>query len=197
MSVENKEVTENPEYKKNKEAFENAFANQEWMDKKAFGDLVKWAKFDENVDPNQNLQNAFDIKVWQMIEDNSKNLTPENRAQLQELKSKASTWATSPQELVEAFAEIQKELSTRSWESAKAWQDIQQQQTQNNEKQRSKELQDFVDKFKEARKENERLEWERNKDKKEQIKLAEQEEKAKNPPPDLDSTYPVASKNPA
>ncbi len=169
MSLEKQAETKDS-FQENKEKYDKAF----WDDlekpdfnKKAFWELTSWIPYDEKISKEENLRNAFDAKVSTLIDQNLKNLTPENKAELEALKKKASSSLTSPKELVDAFSEVQSEINNRNWESAKAWQDMQA-QNETNSKKLTKEIQDFVDKLKE---------WIKNEQK--EIEKKNQEKQAK------------------
>lgn len=149
------------------------------FDKKAFSEIVSWAKFDKKLSKEENFKNAFDIKVNWMIDSNLKNL-PKNDPRLTELKSlqRASNNWKSPQELIESYNEIKEIIGTRHAES-KQWEtDKQNQDNQKNQIQANKESQDFLDKLKTTMKENSEIE---EKKRREQAKmLAENNKETQN-----------------
>lgn len=135
----------------NKEKFDKSFENELQdpnFDTKAFWNLISWIPYDDKISKEENLKNAFDAKISTLVDQNLKNLTPENKAELEALKQKASDGLKDPKEIVDAFSEIQSEINNRNWESAKAGQDLQNKNNEANTKKLSKELQDFVDKLK-------------------------------------------------
>lgn len=169
-------------FQENKEKYDKAFEEdlqKPDFDKKAFWELTSWIPYDEKISKEENLRNAFDAKVSTLIDQNLKNLTPENKAELEALKKKASSSLTNPKELVDAFSEVQSEINNRNWESAKAWEDSRV-QNEANSKRITKELQDFVDKLRTSINEQKEANDKKAQDKKaqaEEVKKAEIEQK--------------------
>jgi hypothetical protein len=109
-----------------------------------------------------------------LIENNSNNLDQKQKDALRGLQQQASQ-GKSPQELIEAFKEIDTIISTRTAESNKSQTDqAQKDATENKDKAKDK-LQEFIDEFKRLMQENDRLEQKKMQDARD--KRAENEQK--------------------
>lgn len=172
MSSKNMEA---PDKNYNEEKFEKAFEEEMWkwweeFDKKAFGEIISWSKFDENLSKEENFKNAFNKKIDWLIDSNLKNLPPDKLAELKALQKETNNWKDS-KDLIKNYKKIKETLWTRFAEVKKWETDIQNQDNQKNQEKIANKAKDFIDELLEAINENNELQ--KKSDEERKIKQAE------------------------
>lgn len=142
-SVDKKEQQEQENQKKFEDNCKSEASHE------AFKDLTSGQKYDETKSGEENIKQAFDTKVNGMIEKNLKNLPPEEKDKLENLKKEAQAGKSS-QELLDLYQEINEEISTRIAESNKAKVDTNQQKEQTEKQNTEKKSNEFVEALKKA-----------------------------------------------
>jgi len=169
MGVENFDQQDRMEEEaqlQNKENFEKnlGFDTLSADEQKIFEDMVKGVEYDENKDPEENMQKAFEENVGKMIEKNTANLPPEQRAEISVLMQDASKKGDL-KELLETFKQATDVVDTKNgWDAqGTAINQRMDQSSQEQDRLKNKESQDFLQKFQEWVKKDAELYQERQK----------------------------------
>lgn len=171
----NKDLENQEKWKNEKEFEEEIWKWWENFDKKAFGEITSWSKFDKNLSKEENFKNAFNIKVDWMIDSNLKNLPPDKLAELKALQKETNNWKNS-KDLIKNYKKIKETLWTRFAEVKKWETDIQNQDNQKNQEKIANKAKDFIDELLEAINKNNELQKKSDEERKiKQAKLAQEQ----------------------
>ncbi len=166
---------ENQEEQKFEKEFNKELKNWwEDFDKKAFWDVISWAKFDDSLSKEENFKNAFDTKIDTMLQSNLKNIPDERKQELKNLQKDANN-GKDIKSLLKSYNEIKDLFSTRVAESKKSESDIQRENGQKEDQKRQEKSQDFLEELKKSIVENGQKEDQKRQEMK--TMLAENQEK--------------------
>jgi len=171
MSPEKQE--ENPDQNKFEKVFEQEISWDK-LDRNSFNEIISWAKFDDKLSKEDNFKNAFNQKIDWLIDENLKNLPEEDKQKLRDLQKKSNEWKKIDW-LIDSYKEIVTELSTKTAESYKRWQDITKQEEEQSKT--NKESQSFIDELKKSIDKNWQLEKEKQEQQKKEAEKRNIEEK--------------------